>query len=467
MQKTTSLRTTPRQKTMGMPVQAKATMRLAELILVGVGGIIGAGFFLGSGLPIRTAGPAVMISFLMGGLITAQVVGALSSVAMDHPVEGAFKVYADMYLGRFLGYMQGWTYYLTSILTIASEAVASAIFVRVWLPGAPLWALSSGFAAMIILMNAFGVANFGRIESLMSVIKIAALVGFAAVILLMLFGVRPHTLTIPVTMSTGGGFFAHGVGGIFQSMLIVIFSFAGIGVFATAAVELKHPKKLDTGAIVTITCLTVLYLLSIGTMLLVLPYERVSTNISPFVQALRYIHMNILANVLNAVILVAAFSVMAGAVFSANQILASLGQSGEAPRLTTRTSKQRHVQYGALLFTAFGIAIFLTLSYVLPSSVYNFLVSASSFLTFFNYFIMLATFLAWRRQSRHKPVSRLAFGQPVATVLTMAVVVFLAGYALFQREQRLGFYACLGMTAFISMGYFFTHKFQRHRLEQN
>ncbi|MFB5191187.1 amino acid permease [Alicyclobacillus fastidiosus] len=461
MNQTKSVRTTPRQKAMGMPVQAKGTMSLSELILVGVGGIIGAGFFLGCGLPIAAAGPSVLISFVLGGLITAQVIGALSSVALDHPVEGAFKVYSDMYLGRYLGYMQGWTYYLTSILTISSEAVASAIFVHVWLPNVPLWVLSSSFAALILLINAFGVANFGRIESVMSVIKIAALVGFLVFVALMIFGVRPHTLAAPISMTAGSGFFPHGVTGIFQSMLIVIFSFAGIGVFATAAVELKQPKLLDKGAVLTIVTLTLLYVLSIGALLLILPWTRVSTNISPFVQALQNVHMRVLADILNAVILVASFSVMAGAVFSANQILASLGRTGEAPKLSMRTSKHRHTQYGALLFTTLGIAIFLTLSYVLPSNVYNFLVSASSFLTFFNYFMMLATFLSWRRKNRAKQVSKLAFGQPVSTFLTMAAVLFLAIYALTEREQRFGFYACVAMAALLSIAYIFTRKYKQ------
>ncbi|WP_326492665.1 amino acid permease [Alicyclobacillus dauci] len=411
---------------------------------------------------MRTAGPSVLLAFLIGGLITSQVIGALNTVALDHPVEGAFKVYADMYTGRFLGYMQGWTYYLTSILTISSEAVASAIFVRVWLPSVPVWVFSSSFAALILLINCFGVKNFGMVESFMSVVKIAALIGFIVVVALMIFGVHPHTVgSVGFTTSSGGhGFFPHGVGGLFQSMLIVIFAYAGIGVFATAAIELKHPRKLDVGGMATSLGLTVLYILAIGSLLLVLPWSQASTQISPFVQALQHAHMRTLADILNGVILIAAFSVMAGAVFSSCQILASLGHSGEAPRFSTRTSKRREIPYGALVFTAIGLAIFIGLSYILPSTVYNFLVSASSFFTFFNWFIMLTTFLVWRRKNRNKHISWLAFGHPVSTYLTMAAIVFLAFYALTDRVDRLGFYVCVGMAIVITACYFFTRKFK-------
>lgn len=438
----------------------KRTMSVWELILVGVGGIIGAGYFLGAGSPIRTAGPSVLIAFLIGGFITAQTVGALNTLASDHPSEGAFKAYADMYLGRFIGYMQGWTYYLTSILTISSEAVASAVFVRMWFPSVPLWVLSSSFAAIVIFINAFGIKNFGVIESFMSIIKIAALVGFIVVAGLIVFGWHNRVTGASTSFNAGvgGGFFPHGFGGLCQSMLIVIFAYGGIGVFGTAAVELKRPKYLDFGGIGTVGLLTGLYMLSIAGLLFILPWHQVGTQMSPFVQALQHIHLGILADVLNAVILIASFSVMAGSVFSASLILESLGHGGEAPKFTTRLSKKRRTPYGALISTALGLTIFIGVSYVLPSTVYKLLISSSSFFTFFNWFIMLFTLVSWRRKNRGKHVSSLTFGQPFTTWMTMILIVFLAGYALFQRDQRLGFYACAGMAIMMVVGYFFSRK---------
>lgn len=452
----------PIQKTIGTPAQPKGSMSVWELILIGVGGIIGAGYFLGSGSPIHTAGPCVLLAFLIGGFITTQTLGALNTLALDHPTSGSFKVYADMYMGSFIGYMQGWTYYLTSILTISSEAVASAIFVRVWLPTIPVWVLSASFAALILLINAFGVKNFGMVESFMSVVKIAALIGFVVVSCVIIFG--SHTQTVHASgmihSMAGHGFFPHGFAGLCQSMLIVVFAYAGIGVFGTAAVELKRPKSLDMGGFTTVGILTALYMLSIAGVLLILPLNQISTQDSPFVQALQHMHYHVLADILNGVVLIASFSVMAGSVFSANQILMSLGHTGEAPAFVMRSSRKRNIQFGALIFTAIGLAIFIGLSYILPSSVYNFLISASSFFTFFNWFIMLFTFIAWRRRSPGKHASRLAFGQPFLTFLTMALIVFLGGYALLQRDQRFGFYACVAMAVLLTIGYFFcrTHK---------
>lgn len=431
------------------------------LIFVGVGGIIGGGFFLGCGLPIRMAGPAVLLAFVIGGLITAQVIGALTSIAVNHPVKGSFAAYANTYLGHFAGFLQGWTYYLTGILTIASEAVAMGIFTQLWLP-VPVWLSATIYSVLIVLLNAFGLKNFTRVESVMSAVKIAALVGFIiyAVILALSFwfGTNPGGLTgfSQVTSATAGhGFMPTGFRGLAQSMLIVIFAYAGIGVFATAAAEIKNPAKIDSAALWTVVILSVLYIGSIALLLCLIPWNQVNTSTSPFVSALDKAGIRWFGAIFNGVILVAAFSVMAGALYSANQVLYSLGTNREAPRFVTKVSR-RGTELGAFCVTVGCIAITLTVSLLLPANVYNFLVSASSFFTFFNWFVILWTFLMWRKHTHEddKFTSRLAFGQPASTVITMVVLLVLAGYALFQPDQRLGFYASLAIGLVVSLCYY-------------
>lgn len=444
-----------------------------SLLLIGIGGIIGAGFFLGCGVPIHTAGPAVLIAFLLGGLITAQVTGSLTSIAIRHPVAGSFKVYTDMYVGSFAGYLQGWIYYITGVLTIASEAVAMGVFTKVWLPTIPLWISSLSFSAIIVIINLFGVRSFDRIESLMTVVKIAALIGFIIFAGVVLFGgvggavgmTRANAGSASLhNMSTNsymGPFFPHGFNGIMQSMLIVIFAYAGIGVFATAATEVSDGKKVEQSAVWTIFVLTSLYLLAIGMLLGIEPWQEMSTNISPFVLAFTHHHAKWLSDLFNGAILIASFSVMAGSVFSSAQILTSLGTAQEAPKFVAHTSK-RGVSYGALLFTAAGIALAIGAAYLLPSSVYNFLISASSFMTFFYWGLMLWTFLRWRKTEEGRTVrsSRLTFGAPYTTWLTMLLFAVLTVYALFEPSQRIAFYAFVAVLALLSGSYLFVRKYR-------
>lgn len=428
--------------------QQTGSLSARELAFIGIGGIIGAGFFLGSGLAIRTAGPAVLLAFVLGAFITAQVTGSLTSMAIDHPEEGSFKAYADRYMGRFIGFLQGWLYYISSILTISSEAVASAIFTRMWSPHMPLWVLAAAYALLGLLVNAFGIKNFGRVESLMSTVKIAALLGFIVYTAILVF-----SGVFSLEESSGGSafgqtrfmaqpFFPHGLNGFMQSMLIVIFTYAGIGVFGTAAGKARDNQSIDRGAMWTVLSLMFLYITSIFLVITIEPWSNMSTNVSPFVAALKNTGVPAAVTFFNGVILVAAFSVMAGSIFSANQILASLANEREAPRWVHRHGTGGS-QVGALGMTAGGIALALVVSILLPANVYNFLISASSFCAFFNWFLILWTFLRWRHHATNAFISRLALGQPMSTLVTMVLIVVLAGYALLQHDQRFGFYAFL------------------------
>ncbi|CAH1227018.1 Aromatic amino acid transport protein AroP [Paenibacillus allorhizoplanae] len=445
-------------------------MSVGGLTLIGIGGIIGAGFFLGSGLPIRTAGPAVLLAFLLGGLITAQVTGALTSMAVEQPVKGGIQVFPQMYLGSFAGYLQGWTYYLSSILTISSEAVAMAIFTQMWWPRVPTLLLAWIFSALIIAINAFGVKGFQRIESIMSVVKIGALVGFIVYGGILLFAaVGHHSIDLGSEMilnhaGAKGGFLPNGWISIPQSMLIVIFSFAGIGVFAAAAAEIRHPNGIETAAIWTLSMLTCLYLASIALVLWLVPWSSISTSASPFVTAIQASGLRILSVVLNGVILIAAFSVMAGALYSANQIIFVLAQNGNAPKQVTIQSRTGTPWVGLIVSTIL-ITVFLVCSIVLPANIYDFLISASSYFIFLNYFIILWAFLYWRRKPSedNKFISKLAIGQPVSTLVTMIVLIGLVIFSLFQHDQRMGFYASVLLSLFLSIVYFI---FVHHRVRR-
>lgn len=438
------------------------SLRTGGLVLVGIGGIIGAGFFLGCGVPIQAAGPAVLLSFLLGGLITSQVTGALTSIATRHPVEGSFKVYADHYIGPFAGFMEGWVYYLTGVITIASEAVAMGVFTKVWLPSLPLWISSLAYSGIIILINAFGVRSFNRVESFMTVVKVAALVGFIVFAVLTITGVLHHAsvqATSPTMTSYASPFFAHGFSGVMQSMLVVIFAYAGIGVFATAATKVDNPQTIERGAGLTVLVLTLLYIVSIALLLWIQPWQSISTDTSPFVLAIRQHGVGWMSDLFNAAILIASFSVMAGSVFSSAQILSSLGTAREAPAFVSKTSK-RGVAYGALLFTAVGIGCSIGAAYLLPANVYNFLISASSFMTFFYWVLMLWTFLRWRKTDEGKTsrASLLAFAAPYGTWITIVFIIVLTAYALFDPSQRIAFYAFLAVVVVLAVSYRFVSK---------
>ncbi|MGZ4106728.1 MAG: amino acid permease [Tumebacillaceae bacterium] len=434
-------------------------MSLAGL---GIGGVIGAGFFLGSGLAVREAGPAVALAFLIGGLVMMQVLGAMTSINVNRLQPGSFRVYAEQFLGSYAGFLMGWAVFVSSILGIGSEAIAMGLFVRYWLPHVPLSVLSIAFTLVVIGLNAMNMQNFGRIESGMSALKALAIVAF---LLLGGYALFAHGLfASPSPISSAHAFFPNGVSGVMQSMLIVIFSFSGISAVAMAASEVKNPRvEIPRAANYMSFGVIALYVLAMLVLVSITSWQTVNTDRSPFVDAFHTIGLNWAATGLNAIILLAAFSVMAASYFASTQMIVSLGVAQKAPHQLLRHSG-RGFYRNAWLAVGVGVLVVVGLSFLLPSTLYNYLVSASSYFTFMNWTLNLLTYLIWRRKRRANEtyLSPLIWGRPGAYVTILAILVLMV-MSLRVHDFRMGFYAALGVVVFISIVYrFWAHRHPSH-----
>jgi L-asparagine transporter-like permease len=252
-----------------------------SLIGIGAGGIIGAGFFLGSSLSIRQAGPSIVFAFLLCGFIMVQVFSATVSISMNRPVTGSFRVYAEEFLGGYVGFLLGWLFYISGILGISSEALAAGIFLKFWFPHIPQPVLALISLILVIFVNRLGIRFFGYVESVMAFVKIAVLVLFiaAGAYQLLTFGIPAAT--------DGGTLFPNGMGGFLQSMLIVIFTYSGIASVAMAASRTRDPKRDLRIANIGISFgIILLYTVSILILILLVRWDTVSTDVPPFVQAL-------------------------------------------------------------------------------------------------------------------------------------------------------------------------------------
>lgn len=433
-----------------------------SLMWIGLGGIIGAGFFLASGLPIRDAGPGVIFGYLLGGFLMAQVAGALTSLSVNHPVRGSFRVYAQEILGTFMGFFLGWAFWISSILGIGSETIAMAIFSQLWFPNMPVWLLTLIYSSIVITLNAFGVKKFGKIESFMSVVKVVALILFILLGISAMLGWLNTTHPVGIgTLLSHGGLLPHGLTGVLKSMLIVIFAYSGISVVALASSEVREPRKSIPQAMFgVIIILVVLYMASLLVVMSLIPWTQVTTDQSPFVTALQAIDLKFIPSIMNAIILVAAFSVMTGTYFSAMMMLVSLGESREAPRIVARKGKNG-IFYGSLFITAAGLAAIIVASYILPGKIYAYLTSSSAYFSFLNWGTILVTFLVWRKKvNPGQYISRLAFGAPWLTILSLAAILILFVFSLGVMDQRMGFYFALGLALAISIAYLFWRQIQ-------
>src|ERR1051326_4693428 len=194
-----------------------------QIVMIGLGGAIGTGLFMGSGLAIGYAGPAVILSYVLAGFVALVMVFSLSEMAVVHPTAGSFGTYAEAYLNPWAGFVVRYTYWIAQVIAIGGEAVAAGLYMRFWFPGVPVWLWALGFCLVLLYFNSRSVSNFGTVESWFALIKVTAIVLFiilgAASILGGHAGTAVHNLT-----GLPGGFFPKGLAGMWMGVIVGIFS---------------------------------------------------------------------------------------------------------------------------------------------------------------------------------------------------------------------------------------------------
>lgn len=431
---------------------SKKTLNSYSLTGIGIGGIIGAGFFLGSGLAINQAGPSIILAFLLGGLIMSQVLGAMTSISINRPVQGSFRVYAEEFLGHYIGFLLGWVVYVSGILALSSEAVAAGIFLRYWFPQIPLAVFALIILLLVISANIFGARNFGYIESGMAIVKIGIIAVF---ILLGGFFLFSHGISsTPNPFSSVKAFFPNTFSGFLQSMLIVIFTYSGISAVAMATSEVKDPRRDIPKATVLLTIgIVALYTLSMAVIVSIVGWSAINTDISPFVYVFNSLGLSFMSTIMNGVIFIAALSVMIATYFSCTQILVSLAEAQEAPKLLKMRSEKGFFR-NAWLTVGISAFFVVALSFVLGSKLFNYLISASSYFSFFNWIINLITYLFWLKQRSDAEIfdSPLILGRQ-GIYTTLILIVFFLIMSLRVTDFRMGFYAALGILIVFSSLY--------------
>src|SRR5271157_6566543 len=176
-----------------------------QLSMIAIGGAIGTGLFLGSSLAVRTAGPGVIVSYLIGAAITLLFMGALSEMAVAHPTAGSFGVYAELYINPWAGFVIRYTYWACQCVAIGGEAVAISIFCQWWFPGSPKWVWIVGFSVALLWVNARSVASFGAFEYWFSMIKVVAILLFLAFGFALIFGWGPAPAVGLSNLTAHGG----------------------------------------------------------------------------------------------------------------------------------------------------------------------------------------------------------------------------------------------------------------------
>lgn len=378
----------------------------AQITMIGLGGAIGTGLFLGSGIAIGYAGPAVLISYAIAGFIAVVMVFSLSEMAVAHPAAGSFGVYAETYIGPWAGFMVRYTYWLAQVIAVGGEAVAAGVYMTYWFPHVPVGLWSIGFAATLLYVNSRSVGNFGTFEYWFALIKVVAIVLFIILGASAVLGIgQPATGTANLT-GLPGGFMPHGWAGVWMGVIIGIFSFTGIEVIAVTSGETRDPKTAIPAALRTLAFRLILfYVLALAIVVSYIPWTETGAKVitqSPFVKIFAHSGIRNAAGIMNFVVISAALSSMNTNIYLCSRMLFSLSRGGYAPALLGRLST-RGTPVFAILLSGGSILGAAALSVLTPLA-YNYLFGIALFGGIIVWITILVSHIAFRRRIGDAPL---------------------------------------------------------------
>ncbi|MEV4333152.1 amino acid permease [Streptomyces sp. NPDC049597] len=421
----------------------KAGLKNRHLSMIAIGGVIGAGLFAGSGQGIAAAGPAILISYALVGLLVVLVMRMLGEMAAADPSSGSFSAYADRALGRWAGFSIGWLYWFFWVVVLAVEATIAAEILEGWVPAVPQWGWALIVMVVLTATNLVSVGSYGEFEFWFAGIKVVAIGAFVVVGALAVFGLLPgsdNPGTGLAHLTDAGGFFPHGYGAILTGILMVVFSFMGSEIVTLAAGESADPQRAVSKATNSVIWrVAVFYLGSIFVVVTLLPWNDKSiVEQGSYVAALNSIGIPHAGQIMNVIILTAVLSCLNSGLYTASRMAFSLGQRGDAPASFARTNARGVPMAAILSSVAFGfLAVFF--NYKWPDTVFEFLLNASGAVALFVWLVICCTQLRMRGIILREAPDRLVVRMwlfPYLTWATIAMISFVLLYMLFDDSGR-------------------------------
>ncbi len=387
----------------------------AQQVMMALGGAIGTGLFLASGLAVNVAGPAVILAYAIVAVIAWLLGLALTDMAVAHPTAGAFGVYAGMYVSPFAGYAVRVSYWLMQVIATGGQLVAASIYMGYWFPAVPgaLWVLV--FAAALLYVNSRAVGKLGQIEYWLVMAKVVAVVLFVILGVLVLAGATGEPAIGLRNLTDHGGFMPFGLSGVWFGCCFVIYSFIGVEIVGVTSGEASDPAQTIPRAMRRMVLgLSVIYVVTVTLLVALTPWNQLGIGESPFVSVLRRLATPGAAGMMNGVVLVAALSSANANIYLIARTLFSLACAGFVPRqLGAVTGSGAPV--AALLVSSLGLAVAVIVRAFWPQSAYVWFFGAALFGALFVWLMIFVTHIAFR--SPHLPLASCAGAVLIASIL--------------------------------------------------
>ncbi|BBX64909.1 L-asparagine permease 2 [Mycobacterium saskatchewanense] len=413
-----------------------------QIQMIGLGGAIGTGLFLGAGGRLASAGPGLFLVYAVCGVFVFLILRALGELVLHRPSSGSFVSYAREFFGEKVAFVAGWMYCLNWAMTGIVDTTAIAHYCHYWntFQAVPQWTLALVALVVVLAMNLISVKLFGELEFWASLIKVLALVTFlvvGAVIVIGRFKVDGRDTGAGLWESHGGLLPA----GLLPLVLVtsgVVFAYAAVELVGIAAGETENPEKIMPRVINSVVLrIALFYIGSTVLLALLLPYTAYRDHVSPFVTFFSKLGFGAAGSLMNVVVLTAALSSLNAGLYSTGRILRSMALNGSGPKFTAPMSKNG-VPYGGILLTS-AIGLFgIVLNAVKPSQAFEIVLHLAAVGVVVAWATIVASQLALHRLARAGRVQRPSFRMPLAPYSGYLTLVFLASVIvlmLFDKVQ--------------------------------
>jgi GABA permease len=396
-----------------------------HLAMISIGGIIGAGLFVGSSTSILAAGPATFISYAITGMLILLVMRMLGEMATALPQVRSFTEFARAGLGDGAGFVVGWLYWYFWVIVVPVEAIAGAKILEHWLPFSQLQ-IGLGLMAVMTGVNLLSARSYAEFEFWFASIKVAAILVFVVIAASYAFGWTSPAGATFGNLLNNGGFAPRGWLAVLAAASPVFFAMTGAEITTVAAAESAQPGRAIAKMTSTVIWrILIFYVVSVFLIVSVTPWNTVRSGESPFTLALNTMHVPWASTIMSAIILTAVLSCLNSAFYVSSRVLFILAARGDAPQSLIKLNKRRVPVVSVLIGAAAGF-LGIIAAIEAPQKVFDFLVSSSGALMVFVYMITAAAQITLRRQRERNGVASPAITMWLFPYLSYAAIACMA-----------------------------------------